>query len=407
MPDRWPPMVGVVGFDGGYRPAVALTLPPGELTSDEGDSEVGRGPGACCYNDGTCDTISETDCISAGGTFQGEGTTCDDVTCTGACCEPGCVEDTTPDGCDLDGGTFQGFGTTCDPDPCPSVATGACCVDTDCTIETESDCTGMGGTYQGDDTTCDPNPCLPPCCGEVFQAFDGSCRFFLTKTTVLEATFDDNGSTFHRTGSASITTVETIDPDTCEYSCVRSGSDSSVETHVSTGCQTLNCFTDTAQVCGQWEDHRITHGDPGCVPVGDSHFTNPDFSDACGNSVPNSGCCPLSASFSCTTMTDTTEVTTGGDANGSWMNTATLSDECSQPTGGCCTDEGCSVETECDCGNESGGSYQGDGTTCDACMGACCDFSDNSCTITTEVACVCDFCGYAGNGTICPDDCFF
>ncbi len=174
MPDRWPAMVGVVGFDGGHRPTVALALPPDELTSAEEGEEggPGPGPGACCYNDGTCDTISETDCIAAGGTFQGEGTTCDDVTCTGACCEPGCVENTTPDGCADDGGTFQGFGTTCDPDPCPP--TGACCVDSDCTIETESDCSDMGGTYQGDDTTCDPNPCLPPClCGGFLNPDDG------------------------------------------------------------------------------------------------------------------------------------------------------------------------------------------------------------------------------------------
>ncbi len=174
MPDRWSPVVGAVGFDGGHRPAVALTIPPSELTSDEGEQEGGGGgPGACCYNDGTCDTISEIDCISAGGTFQGEGTTCDDVNCTGACCEPGCVEDTTPDGCDLDGGTFQGFGTTCDPDPCTE-PTGACCVDTDCTIETESDCTDMSGTYQGDDTTCDPNPCAELCvCGGFLNPDDG------------------------------------------------------------------------------------------------------------------------------------------------------------------------------------------------------------------------------------------
>lgn len=146
MSTRWPPVVGVTGFDGGYKPAISLAIRPLESKAEE-EGEIG-GPefelGACCYNDGTCDDLTEFDCRSAGGYFQGAGTSCDDDPnpCVGACCEPACVENTTPDGCAGDGGTFQGFGTTCDPDPCP----------------------------------------LPPCNGCGFAAFDGSGRMFLTQT---------------------------------------------------------------------------------------------------------------------------------------------------------------------------------------------------------------------------------
>ena len=93
----------------------------------------GGGPilGACCYNDGTCDDLTEGDCTDAGGNWQGPDTTCDDDPnpCVGACCEgeggTTCVENSTPDSCAADGGTFQDFGSTCDPNPC-SVDCGGC-----------------------------------------------------------------------------------------------------------------------------------------------------------------------------------------------------------------------------------------------------------------------------------------
>ena len=77
-------------------------------------------PGACCFNDGSCiDTIAES-CESAGGVFQGGGTSCGTTTCPdlriGACCLPGdvCVEVTDFD-CSGLGGSFQGPNTVCDP----------------------------------------------------------------------------------------------------------------------------------------------------------------------------------------------------------------------------------------------------------------------------------------------------
>lgn len=105
--------------------------------------------GACCYDDGTCDDLTEADCTDAEGNWQGLDTTCDDDPnpCVGACCIGGdCFDGMTKADCETAGGTFQDFQSTCD-DP-----------DIDC------------------------SPPLPPCNGCGFAAFDGSGRMFRTST---------------------------------------------------------------------------------------------------------------------------------------------------------------------------------------------------------------------------------
>ena len=75
-------------------------------------------------------------------------------------------------------------------------------------------------------------------------------------------------------------------------------------------------------------------------------------------------------------------------------------------TGACCVDEVCSITTVGGCMN-SGGTYQGDDTTCDPnpcttpATGACCDGED--CSITTEEDCTGE---YQGDDTTCdPNPC--
>src|SRR5438552_9013857 len=134
--------------------------------------------GACCFDDGTCEVLTELGCTTGGGIYQGDGSVCEPNPCpqpTGACCVgTDCSIQTESDCTDM-GGTYQGDDTTCDPNPCP--ATGACCIGIDCSIQTESDCTGAGGTYLGDGTVCGDITCACPC---GFAAFDGSGRRFLT-----------------------------------------------------------------------------------------------------------------------------------------------------------------------------------------------------------------------------------
>lgn len=78
--------------------------------------------GACCAGDGTCTSETESDCMTAGGSYEGDG-------------------------------------TTCTPNPCV-IPTGACCLNNgSCTNETEVSCGGIGGTYQGDGVACVANLC--------------------------------------------------------------------------------------------------------------------------------------------------------------------------------------------------------------------------------------------------------
>lgn len=82
--------------------------------------------GACCFNDGSCaDNQSATDCATAGGTFQGLGTTCAAANCPiliGACCfdDGTCAQLTDPD-CVTADGTFQGLGVSCESANCPII----------------------------------------------------------------------------------------------------------------------------------------------------------------------------------------------------------------------------------------------------------------------------------------------
>lgn len=128
-------------------------------------------PGACCMPDGTCTEILINDCDAAGGTFQGEGTTCGGVTCPqppGACCitaTQGCIYVTDAD-CITAGGSWQGFGTNCTSYDC--FPTGACCLPSgDCITATEIDCGGVGGTWAGAGISCGGVSCPQPCPSDV------------------------------------------------------------------------------------------------------------------------------------------------------------------------------------------------------------------------------------------------
>lgn len=123
------------------------------------------GTGACCDPSGSCLVTDQGSCTLAGGTYQGDGTSCTPNLCpqpTGACCTPdgNCTEETEPD-CDLLGGTYQGHGTTCGGTSCP-VLTGACCMPGNpgsCQQEEEAICLSAGGTFQGYGTDCQIDLC--------------------------------------------------------------------------------------------------------------------------------------------------------------------------------------------------------------------------------------------------------
>jgi hypothetical protein len=79
--------------------------------------------GACCFTDGTCQTLTALACQNLLGSFNGG---------------------------------------TCSPTLCPVIKYGACCVGPVCNVVTAAACTNAGGTYYGDDTACEPYPCATP-----------------------------------------------------------------------------------------------------------------------------------------------------------------------------------------------------------------------------------------------------
>jgi hypothetical protein len=121
------------------------------------DGSAGDPIGACCYGN-DCFVASAAHCQSNSGTWQGAGTLCQNVTCsgsvdpTGACCQGGnCFQGTSSE-CVVAGGTYQGDASEC-ADGCIQPL-GACCVSTVCTEQTSNDCVAAGGTWQGASSSC-------------------------------------------------------------------------------------------------------------------------------------------------------------------------------------------------------------------------------------------------------------
>jgi hypothetical protein len=111
---------------------------------------------------------------------------------SGGCCQGSTCTIQTPATCLTLGGNYQGDGTSCSPNPC-FVATGACCATNGtCSVVTQSACTGGGGTYQGNDSTCselycpiqltpymDPLP-IPPIATPISGTIGGAATYTLT-----------------------------------------------------------------------------------------------------------------------------------------------------------------------------------------------------------------------------------
>ncbi|MCB9853700.1 MAG: hypothetical protein H6819_11435, partial [Phycisphaerales bacterium] len=116
-------------------------------------------PGACCLPDGNCSEGVRSDCINAGGIYQGDGTECAVVgadCAIGACCFTNgtCADDYQASTCVSEGGFYLGSGTMCATSSCPP--TGACCNQStfECTIDFGSACTNAGNFYSGDGSDC-------------------------------------------------------------------------------------------------------------------------------------------------------------------------------------------------------------------------------------------------------------
>jgi hypothetical protein len=120
---------------------------------------------ACCFEDGTCELMTQDLCDAAGGEFHPEWDYCEPNECPqpaeGACCFAGgeCVE-STEEWCESVGAYWlPDF--PCDPNPCPTSLVVCCFDDGSCEVIGSHTCEEAGGVVFWDYDRCIPNPCPP------------------------------------------------------------------------------------------------------------------------------------------------------------------------------------------------------------------------------------------------------
>ncbi len=315
-------------------------------------------PGACCYADGSCEVVFESDCSLGGGDFQGAGTSCDPNPCSapgiGACCfdDGSCALRTVAE-CDNAGGAYQGDGVPCDPNPCGGPS-GACCLsDGSCLVTTGSGCSG---DYQGDGTTCDPNPCPQPTGACCFP--DGGC------SVETGSDCSAGGGQFQGDGTV-------CDPNPCPQpigACCLPN-DTCVETSPET-CDTAG---------GDYLGNGVTCDPNPCLPG------------------PEGACC---FDFpECEVLTEAFCINLGGEYQGE--GTDCFPNPCTQPKV-CCVDAQCfAIGFDCD---QLGGVWVYGSDSCDPnpcpVTGACC-FPDETCQVLLEFECESAGGGFVGLGVPC------
>lgn len=128
------PNGALVGPDGTFAPGHVYRNNPGTNTDGAGtpwqigpfDPSTGDDTpgvpnviqGACC-NEGTCTVTSRANCEGGGGTYRGTGTDCSVNICVGACCDGQTCTQVTPVACAaISGAIYIGDGAPCTPNPC-------------------------------------------------------------------------------------------------------------------------------------------------------------------------------------------------------------------------------------------------------------------------------------------------
>ncbi|HUU84097.1 MAG TPA: hypothetical protein VM243_11395 [Phycisphaerae bacterium] len=279
--------------------------------------------GACCFSDGSCDLrVDLASCTSAGGTFQGAGTTCEPNPCPippGGCCDPErvCTDEVQGENCQGPGYTFFAD-RQCSTIDCPFP--GACCFfDTqECVQFTPSLCANAEGVYMGHGTTCGLVDCTEPfgaCCDVAAICTDG----------VLESQCVGTYDTFFE--------LQT--------------------------CGEVSCPTARGACCGA-NDSCLQFQEQGfCTNVLGGIYAG-DGTD-CDDQVCVAGACCL-IDGSCQEVVESECLGLGGTFQGVGSDCATAG--CPQPHGACCVNENCVADqTEVNCIG-FGGSWVGAFTDC-------------------------------------------
>ncbi len=325
-------------------------------------------PGACCYLNGTCSEEELFNCQKSGGTFQGFGVLCSEVSCpqpVGACCLPnGECASKTELSCSTDGGTYQGNFTDCVSAMCPQPM-GACCMPNGtCENLTEMSCSFDKGFYQGNFTICTSTMCPQP---------TGACCM-------------PNGSCSNET----------------EVSCSDMSGDYQGDF---TSCMFSECVPATGACCQIGEGvfcEVVSIND--CESFSGLFLGDGTTCEGSPCSVDTGSCCAF-GEYCLPTPEELCDI-----AGFIFLGTDVPCSACFEPTGACCdSKDACFQLSENDCSGIDG-TYYGDDTICDGkiCftepMGACCDGSEGLfCYETTELNCIEFGDQWLGTGVSCDD----
>ncbi|MDG2423185.1 MAG: hypothetical protein P8M22_04330 [Phycisphaerales bacterium] len=354
------------------------------------DGEFGGDPlGACCVDD-NCSVVTAADCSAAGGNYLGDDSNCDNDPCGG-------------------GG-----------DP-----TGACCITNSCSILTADECNDFSGSYLGDNTSCAGDPCGGGGDGgEAYLDIAGIDSWDLSgsannevRTVTIPA-----GASITGVGWENVT-LSAYDPSWgseaaimfywendgepfAGYISIFPDDEAPGDYGPADGFDDLSLDYNFTDADGQVQvEFFETYDD--AEGVVDSTWTGGSIYivyNGGGGGDPTGACC---VNFSCSIQTQLGCVEQGGDYLGDGTN---CSDNPCAGVGACCIGSECLEVTSDQC-SSNGGDFYGDGTTCanitcedPPAVGACC--VDNSCFSATA-----DDCGnadgsYQGDNTNCADvDC--
>ncbi len=384
--------------------------------------------GACCVPDAvgtgvTTVEMCESDCLAAGGVYQGDGSPLVPSPCHGACCISGQGCSTlSPGGCAVFGGTYRGSGTECVSLPPALECGGACCFGSGGTLNqcnalgTRAECVDAGNiitAYGGDSSTCGGTSCsnlsgLGACCIP-----DGTCLNTTGPTCVassmlgvFHATCNDDGVTNCLVDSECPDDIGSCDNKAC-VGGIRDGLSCT---------SSLDCIAGDG-ICvgmctGGSNDTFACLNDTGCpdivgVCVGQS-------CDAPSVSCNTEECC--FADGHCEDISANACGLRGATSGG--VGTSCSAASCAADRDSCCFNDGsCSVLTELDC-NAAGGQYLNDGSDCviGACsaLGSCCQPNHSCSELVTLAECAllggtfnvnpdCSLATCPGTGGCCTD----
>jgi len=388
--------------------------------------------GACCFEDASCQDLTEFDCINAGGIWQGPITDCISKICTtqpaiGACCLPdtNCFEDTELNCLDV-GGNWQGPGTDCNINCKPAGACGDGIIDPgeDCDppdgVTCDKNCQFIGppnddcfnaipisqGTTNFDTTNATTDGLPDPLCDKFgFQQIDSDVWFCWTADCTGNVQVQTCGLTGVDTRIAAYdgcscpagNGILACNDDTC-------GLQSSIAFSAVAGASYLiriGTFPGAPGGPGQFELTCITLPTGSCCLSDGScieSITQQDCQNVGGQYAGDdidckAASCPQPQGACCLpdgTCIGPVTIDACSEQSGVFQGETTDCQfvKCPPPIGACCTEGACEDLSQADCDN-LGGTYLGDLISCefDLCpFGACC-LADGGCVIADESSC--------------------